>query len=148
MRGTQKLRCVVYGMMSVVALLTTTAQLQAYLPLGLLEGNIQFWRDTMANAGSRFITMDVLFVFAAVWPWMVSEGRRLKMSHYGWYLPAAAVISFSATLPVFMIHREVMLARSGQGHDTPKTGFWDRLSMVLALAAALAYATHASRNLT
>lgn len=147
MSSAQRIRCVAYGLMAVVALVTTTVQLKAYLPLGLWGGNIQFWRDTMANAASRFITMDVLFVFAAVWPWMVSEARRLKISHYGWYLPAAALISFSATLPVFMIHREVMAARIGQGRDAPKTGFGDRFSMVLAFGAAVTYATQALRNL-
>lgn len=130
--------CTLYALIAVAALLGTAAQLQPYLALGVVQGNVHFWQDTLLNAASRFITVDIMFVFAVVWRWMLTEARRLKMRGYGWYFPASLLIAFSATLPVFMIHRE--LARSRQ--TTPEqedTGLLGGLSVLLVCAVALAY---------
>jgi len=130
--------CTLYALIAVAALAGTAAQLQPYLALGVVQGNVHFWQDTLLNAASRFITVDIMFVFAVVWRWMLTEARRLKMGGYGWYFPASLLIAFSATLPVFMIHRE--LARSRL--DVPEqedTGLLGGLSVLLVCAVALAY---------
>lgn len=42
-------RCAAYALMALVALVGTASQLPQYLPLGLVQGNVQFWSDTLAN---------------------------------------------------------------------------------------------------
>lgn len=80
-------RCAAYALMALVALVGTVSQLPQYLPLGLVQDNVQFWSDTLANPASRFITIDVLVVFLVVWPWMIGEARRWRMGGlpaYSW----------------------------------------------------------------
>jgi len=37
-----------------------------YLSLGAVGSNVAFWRDTMVNPASRFLTLDVFFLALAV----------------------------------------------------------------------------------
>lgn len=127
-----------YAFIAVVALIGTASQLRPYLHLGLVQGNVQFWTDTLANAASRFITVDVMCVFAVVWYWMASEGRRLRMRGYGWYFPASLLIAFSVALPVFMIHREIARQRLAKP-ETDQVGGADAISVIAVTLVALAY---------
>lgn len=130
--------CVLYALLSAAALVGTAAQLKPYLALGVVQGNVHFWQDTLLNAASRFITVDIMFVFAVVWRWMLTEARRLKMGGYGWYFPASLLIAFSATLPVFMIHREIARSRLST-LEQEDTGLLGGVSVLLVCAMALAY---------
>lgn len=130
--------CALYALVSVAALAGTAAQLKPYLALGVVQGNVHFWQDTLLNAASRFITVDIMFVFLVVWRWMLTEARRLKMGGYGWYFPASLLIAFSATLPVFMIHREIARSRLPQA-ELEDTGLLGGLSVLLVGAVALVY---------
>lgn len=130
--------CALYALIAVAALVGTAAQLKPYLALGVVQGNVHFWQDTLINAASRFITVDIMFVFLVVWRWMLTEARRLKMGGYGWYFPASLLIAFSATLPVFMIHREIARSRLHQA-EPEDTGLLGGLSVLLVCAVALAY---------
>lgn len=130
--------CALYALIAVASLAGTAAQLKPYLALGLVQGNVHFWQDTLLNAASRFITVDILFVFVVVWRWMLTEARRLKMGGYGWYFPASLLIAFSATLPVFMIHREIARSRLSKV-EQEDTGVLGGLSVLLVCAVALAY---------
>lgn len=130
--------CALYALIAVAALLGTAAQLKPYLALGLVQGNVHFWQDTLLNAASRFITVDIMFVFVVVWRWMLTEARRLNMGGYGWYLPASLLIAFSATLPMFMIHREIARSRLST-IEQEDTGLWGGLSVLLVCAVSVAY---------
>lgn len=135
--------CALYALIAMAAFAGTAAQLKPYLALGLVQGTVQFWQDTLLNAASRFITVDIMFVFVVVWRWMLTEARRLKMGGYGWYLPASLLIAFSATLPVFMIHREI--ARSRLSTVEPEdTGLLGGVSVLLVCAVALGYTWRAA----
>lgn len=138
MNSRQTSLCVFYALIAVAALAGTLGQIKPYLALGVVQGNVQFWQDTLVNAASRFITVDVMFVFLVVWRWMLTEARRLKMGGYGWYLPASLLIAFSATLPVFMIHREIARSRLSAA-EQEDAGLLGGLSVLLVCAAALAY---------
>lgn len=142
-------RCILYALIALAAFISVGAQLKPYLALGFVDGNVQFWQDTMSSAASRFITIDIMFVFLVVWWWMLTEARRLKMRGYGWYFPASLLIAFSAALPLFMLHRELALRRHGEANVSGDTGWAGTLSLLLVAAAALAYSwialtTHAS----
>lgn len=135
--------CALYALIAVAAFAGTAAQLKPYLALGLVQGTVQFWQDTLLNAASRFITVDIMFVFVVVWRWMLTEARRLKMGGYGWYLPASLLIAFSATLPVFMIHREIARSRLSTV-EQEDTGLLGGVSVLLVCAVALGYTWRAA----
>lgn len=133
-----RLRGAAYALTSVGALVATASQLGSYLPLGLIEGNLKFWGDTLANPASRFITADIFFVFLVVWHWMLGEARRLRMRGITWYFLASLLIAFSATLPLFMWHRE--RAMRARGEDVAASQGWlARGSVGLVALACLAY---------
>lgn len=133
------LRCFLYALIALAALIGVGLQLKPYLALGFVGGNVQFWQDTLSSAASRFITIDIMFVFLVVWWWMLTEARRLKMRGYGWYFPASLLIAFSAALPLFMLHRELALRRHGDPAAEGSIGWAGTLSLLLVAAVALAY---------
>lgn len=133
-----RLRGAAYCLVALAALLATASQLGTYLPLGIVEANVKFWGDTLANPASRFITADIFFVFLVVWHWMLGEARRLKMRGIAWYFAGSLFIAFSAALPLFMWHRE--RARMRQGEAADDIGGWAaNASVAMVAAACLAY---------
>jgi len=133
-----RLRGTAYCLVAGAALLATASQLGSYLPLGIVQGNVKFWGDTLANPASRFITADIFFVFLVVWHWMLGEARRLGMRGITWYFLASLLIAFSATLPLFMWHRE--RAMQARGETVTGVGGWGANASVLVVAlACMAY---------
>lgn len=135
----QTLLCTLYALIALAALVGTGAQIKPYLALGVVGGNVHFWQDTLINAASRFITVDIMFVFLVVWWWMLTEARRLKMRGYGWYFPASLLIAFSATLPIFMLHRELARHRAGDSPEQDSIGVIGAVSLLLVAVLALGY---------
>lgn len=133
-------RHILYVLVAFAALVCAGAQLVPYLKLGLVAGNVQFWQDTLATASSRFITIDIMFVFLVVWWWMLTEARRLKMRGVAWYFLASLLVAFSAALPVFMLHRDLAQRRMGNPAASGETGLLGALSLVLVAAVTLTYA--------
>ncbi len=133
-------RHILYVLIAFAALVCAGAQLKPYLALGLVGGNVQFWQDTLSTASSRFITIDIMFVFLVVWWWMLTEARRLKMRGVGWYFLASLLVAFSTALPVFMLHREWAQQRMGADAASGETGALGILSLVLVAAVTLTYA--------
>lgn len=138
----QRLLCLVYALVSLAALVCTWGQALPYLSHGFLDGNLRFWQDTLANGASRFITVDIMFVFAVVWHWMLLESRRLKLRGSHWYLLGSVLIAFSAVLPLFMIHREMALSRMAPSEHKALGGS-GAISVVILLVVALAYSGRA-----
>lgn len=75
----RKTLCLAYGLIALLALVTTWGNALSYLSLGVVGSNVAFWRDTLVNPASRFLTLDVFFLGLAVFVWMVLEARRLGM---------------------------------------------------------------------
>ena len=133
-----RLRGTAYALTSVGALVATASQLGSYLPLGIIEGNVKFWGDTLANPASRFITADIFFVFLVVWHWMLGEARRLRMRGIAWYLLGSLLIAFSAALPLFMWHRERAMREQGEAVSSGQ-GALASASVGLVALTCLAY---------
>ncbi len=138
----QRLLCLVYALVSLAALVCTWIHGLPYLSHGFVDGNLRFWQDTLVNGASRFITVDIMFVFAVVWYWMLTEARRLKLRGTPWYLLGSLLIAFSAVLPLFMIHREVALSRLTPT-EPDALGGSGTISVVALLLVALAYSARA-----
>jgi hypothetical protein len=91
----------------------TWAQAFDYLALGLVPGNVQFWRETVATPASTFITVDVLVLAAAFFVVMFAEGRRLGIGA-GWlwgYFFASLLVAVSCAVPLFLAHRHRRIRR-------------------------------------
>ena len=108
----RKVLCVTYGLISVVALVVTWANLVPLVRrVGFWGAQWQFWHeDVLMNESSRFLIIDVLFFALAVVIWMVLEARRLGIPGVWLYVAVAVLIGVSVAFPVYMIHRERRLA--------------------------------------
>jgi hypothetical protein len=106
----RKTLCFAYGLIAVLAFVSTWGNGLPYLSLGVVGSNVGFWRDTMANPASQFLTLDVFFLALAVFVWMVLEARRLGMRGVWLYLLFGTVVAISVTVPIFLINRERALA--------------------------------------
>lgn len=144
-------RCAAYALIALVALVGTASQLPQYLPLGLVQGNVQFWSDTLANPASRFITIDVLVVFLVVWPWMIGEARRWRMGGLPAYFLGSILVAFSVALPLFMLHREIALQRMGvaEGDAMPRSSAsaltsWTGWSVIAVAVVTVLYTSRAA----
>jgi hypothetical protein len=107
MSRTQKVLCLVYGLLAVVALFATWSQNLAYFADGAGPGGFgQFWVDTKVNPAARSVTADIGLFFLAAAVFMVSEARRLRIRFVWLYILFGFLIAISVTFPLFMIARE------------------------------------------
>ncbi|CAN5222321.1 hypothetical protein BH11PSE2_BH11PSE2_15710 [soil metagenome] len=112
MTRTRQVLCLFYAAISVIALLATWSQNLAYFGGGAAGAGQQFVLDAMINPASRSITIDIgLFLLAAT-GFMVTEARRLGLRLVWVYVIAGFLIAISFTFPLFMIAREMRLAKS------------------------------------
>jgi hypothetical protein len=139
----QQTRVVLYALTAVAALVLTQVHVIGLLPLGFVAGTVKFWTDTLANPSSRFITVDILFVFLVVWHWMLSEARQLQMRGMPGYFLGSLLIGFSVALPLFMLHREFAIARAKPEQAEIVLGMPAWLSTAGVGLGTLAYAWYA-----
>lgn len=114
MSPSRKFLCAVYALLAVVALVGTWSHNVAYLGGGVLDANRRFWLDTLVSPASISITVDIfIFAFAAN-VWMVLEARRIGLPYVWLYVLAGLLIAISAAFPLYLIHRECLLAKRGE----------------------------------
>jgi hypothetical protein len=136
----RKTLCFAYGLIALLAFVTTWANVLSYSSLGFVGSNVAFWRDTLANPASRFLTLDVFFLGLAVFVWMVLEARRLGMRRVWLYLLFGMLVAISVTVPIFLINRERALAAREPSSAAGTLGTFDVIGLVLVTAAILVYA--------
>ena len=139
MKITRRSMCVVYGLIGVLALIGTWGNNLQYLHFGVVGGNVQFWRETLANPASRSITVDILFLSLAVTIWMLFEARRLAMRGVWLYVFFAVVVAVSFTFPIFMINRERALSAQEGSSPAGVLKPMDILGLCLLSIAFVAY---------
>ncbi len=108
-----KALCVVYALIALLALVGTWGHNAAYLDMGWLAANLQFWSDTLISEASTSITIDLFFLAAALNLWTVLEARRIGLKGVWLYIVAGLLVAISVSFPLFMIHRERVLAARG-----------------------------------
>ena len=139
----RKALCVTYGVIALLAFVTTWANVLAYVSLGVVGSNVAFWQDTLVNPASRFLALDVFFLGLAVFVWMVLEARRLGMRGVWLYLLFGMLVAISVTVPIFLINRERALAAREPSSAAGTLGTFDVIGLVLVTAAIMAYAAMA-----
>jgi hypothetical protein len=136
----RKALCVVYGLIALLAFVSTWGNGLPYLSLGFVGANVRFWQDTLVNPASRFLTLDVFYLGLAVFVWMVLEARRLGMRAVWLYLLFGAVVAISVTVPIFLINRERALARREPSSAAGTLSMPDMIGLVLLAGVFVVYA--------
>lgn len=135
----RKALCFVYGLIGLLAFVGTWGNGLPYLSLGVVGSNVAFWRDTLVNPASRFLTLDVFFLALAVFVWMVLEARRLGMRGVWLYLLFGLIVAISVTVPIFLINRERALAAREPSSAAGTLSVLDIGGLVLLTIAILVY---------
>jgi len=135
----RKALCVLYGIIAIVALVGTWGNILEYLHLGLVGATIHFWKETLANPASRFITVDTLFLGLTVIVWAVLEARRLEMRGVWLYVVFGLLIAISFTIPLFMIHRERTLPARESSQIGGTLGYADIIGLSMCGLGFVAY---------
>ena len=117
MSVSRKLLCLVYALIALATLVGTWGNNVQLMGPGLsfLDANWLFWQQTLVNPASRSITVDILGIALAAIVWMFLEARRLSIPYIWLYLFASIFIAVGAAFPLFLLHRERVLARRDRG---------------------------------
>jgi hypothetical protein len=129
---------ILYLLLAVIGLAGTWAQGYGYLRLGIVGGNVQFWKDAFAGPASAFLSVDILVLAAAVFVWLFGEGRRLGIAA-GWMWACflgALLIGISFAVPLFLAVRERRLRLQRPGEQAEPAGA-DFVAIAIATAIAL-----------
>ncbi|HTQ19312.1 DUF2834 domain-containing protein [Mycobacterium sp.] len=122
----RKILCVVYGAISLAALVATWSQNVAYF-----DKPTRFLLDSKVTPASRSLTVDLLLFLLAAAILMVLEARRHGVKFVWLYIAGGFAIAISVTFPLFLIARELRMG----GSDVPRLRATD--TMLLAVVAAV-----------
>lgn len=143
MTVSRKVLCIVYGLIAMIALVSTWSHALGYMRDGYLRGFNLFWEATLINPASRFITADLLFLVLAIMIWMVMEARRLEIRGVWIYIFFGIFVAISFTFPLFMIHRERSLARREPASAAGTLGVVDIIGLTVVGVMVAAYLARA-----
>lgn len=131
MSATRRNLCIFYGVVALVALVATWSQ-------NLQPAHVSYLEDLKASPASRSFTVDIGFFLLAGVGLMVTEARRLKMGWTVWlYVILGFVVAISVTFPLFLIAREMRLAKAGPVDGGVKLTASDLIGLALTTAVAL-----------
>jgi hypothetical protein len=109
----RKLPIAVLGFMALFALYGTWSQNLAYFAGGGgPRAFAAFVLDTKVNPASRSLGVDISVVFYAASVFMVLEARRLGVRFVWAYVVFGILVAISVTFPLFLIARELRLAKA------------------------------------
>ncbi|MGH3970569.1 MAG: DUF2834 domain-containing protein [Mycobacterium sp.] len=132
MPAASKVRCAIYAVIAIAALVATWTQNAAYFdrPASFLT---RFLDDSKVTPASRSLTADILLFSLAAVMLMVVEARKHGIKFVWLYIVGAAAIAVSVTFPLFLIAREFRIAKAA----SPRLGATDTISLALfAIAVA------------
>jgi hypothetical protein len=132
---------ILFVCLALLGLAGTWAQGFGYLELGLVAGNVQFWKDAFGGPASTFLAVDILVLAAALFVWMFAEARRLEIGAawiWAYYL-ASMFIGISFAVPLFLAHRHrrVRLHRPTE-HGSPAGSDWVAVGVAIVIAIVAA----------
>ncbi len=135
-----QLRCGIYAIAAVVALVGTWHQNVAYvrpdegLVVGFASATERFWRETFATPASTSITIDLGLLMIPLCMLMVLEARRLGIRFVWLYIVLGLLIAISMTYPLFLIARELRLKERGDASPSLR---WADTAALAALGVAM-----------
>jgi hypothetical protein len=123
----RKVVCIIYGAISVAALIATWSQNVAYFDHG---GRffLDFMNDLKVTPASRSFFADFLMFGLAVLILMVLEARKHGVKFVWLYIAVGQLTGVSVTFPLFLIARELRMGTS----DVPRLRATDTILLVVA----------------
>ncbi len=138
MSRTRQLLCIFYGLIALTALIMTWSQNLLYFTGPSPAGFGQYILDLKVNGAARSFTVDIgLFLLAAT-GLMVLEARKLGVRFVWLYVLLGFAIAISVTFPLFLIAREMRLAKTDTTPSAVKLTAIDILGLALVTAVVLA----------
>lgn len=111
MTRSEKILCIVYAVIAVVALVVTQANNIAFF-LQPNNGGVVGWVSALyANPAVASFTNDILLYVVAGYVFMVVEARRLGIRYVWVYLLLSSFLAVSIMFPLFLIARQVKIAQ-------------------------------------
>jgi len=137
MSQTRKMLCIFYGLVSVIALIATWSQNLLYLQGEHPAGFGQYILDLKASGSARSFTVDIGLFLLAGTGLMVTEARRLGVRWVWAYVVLGFAIAISVTFPLFLIARELRLAKTETTSSTVGLNPTDLIGLALATIIVL-----------
>ena len=139
MSATRRNLCIFYGLVALVALVATWSQNLLYFTSPDPAGFGQYILDLKVNGAARSFTVDIGFFLLAATGLMVAEARRLGVKFVWLYVIFGFVIAISVTFPLFLIAREMRLAKAGPVGGDVKLTVTDILGLAVITLIVLGF---------
>jgi len=141
MSGTRQYLCLFYAAIALVALVATWSQnLTYYIGDHPAADPLQYLLDLKASAAARSFTVDIGFFLLAGTGLMVVEARKLGIKWVWLYVIFGFIIAISVTFPLFLIAREMRLAKTETVSSAVKLTPSDIAGLVVTTLVVLAAA--------
>jgi hypothetical protein len=111
MTRSEKILCMVYAAIAVVALVATQVNNLAFFLQPHNGGMVGYILALYANPAAASFTNDIILFVLAGFVFMVVEARRLGMRYVWVYLLLSALVAVSVMFPLFLIARQYTIAR-------------------------------------
>lgn len=138
MSRTRQLLCVFYGLVALTALIMTWGQNLLYFTGSTPAGFGQYILDLKVNGAARSFTVDIGLYLLAGAGLMVTEARRLGVKFVWLYVLLGFGIAISVTFPLFLIAREMRLAKTETTLSAVKLTVTDIAGLALTTVVVLA----------
>jgi hypothetical protein len=129
--------CIFYGLVAAIALVMTWSQNLQYAG-GALGPPMQYLLDLKATPAARSFTVDIGLFLLSGTGLMVAEARRLGVRFVWAYVILGFVIAISVTFPLFLIAREMRLAKTETAPSTVKLTVFDIIGLAVTTVVVLA----------
>lgn len=138
MSRTRQMLCVFYGLVALAALIMTWSQNLLYFTGADPAGFGRYIMDLKVNGAARSFTVDIGLYLLAGAGLMIAEARRLGVRFVWLYVALGFAIAISVTFPLFLIAREMRLAKTDNAPSSVKLSVSDIAGLALTTLIVLA----------
>lgn len=138
MSRTRQFLCVFYGLVALTALIMTWGQNLLYFAGSTPAGFGQYILDLKVNGAARSFTVDIGLYLLAGAGLMVTEARRLGVKFVWLYVLLGFGIAISVTFPLFLIAREMRIAKTETTPSAVRLTVTDIAGLALTSVVVLA----------
>ena len=138
MSRTSRALCIFYGLIALTALIMTWGQNLLYFTGPDPAGFGQYLQDLKVNGAARSFTVDIGLYLLAGTGLMVAEARRLGVRFVWLYVLLGFGIAISVTFPLFLIARELRLAKLEATPSAVKLTATDIIGLAITTLIVLA----------
>lgn len=121
MTNQDKLLCAIYALISLLALPATWINNIAFMTQPSRNSMLDFLQAAYVNPAAASLSNDLLLLATAACIFMAIEGRRVGVRFVWLYIILSALIAISVTFPLFLLARQVKIARDRSVEDTAAT---------------------------